>query len=56
MSAATAAEPVQFQIPSGEMEPVRPSDLLPQPFDSRILKLHDMTAGRADQMIMVSLR
>ena len=54
--AASGTESVQFEIPSGEMKPVRQGDLLPQPFDCRVLKLHDMPAACADQMIVISLR
>jgi hypothetical protein len=38
------------------MKSIRFCDLLPQPFDSRIFKLHDVPTPGADQMIVIAFR
>lgn len=52
--AAARAEAVQFQSMGLDDKPILRCDLLLQPFDLAILELHNGTAPRADEMIVMT--
>ena len=54
--ATVGTQTVELQILRGQTKSIRRGDLLPQPLDGRIFEFDDVSAARADEMIVIPLR